>query len=215
MEKRQFTKIKKEDGEIMLESILVMIPTLFVLIFLLSLGFLLYQKWNIQYVADDIASKIATSFEYLDEDVPTTVVSLEDAQEVLLYKYLFNLDDYEELNNTKANNYGSHLLQLTGYGNGVGGETIQLTVEEDSLARRHIRVVITGTYRIPFAEGLEVFGMDGTRTFTAVSYAECIDMTDYMNTVVFGDQVGEILFGNSKSLKMINTWIGVFKKIFD
>lgn len=215
MKKRHFTKIKKENGEIMLESILVMIPTLFVLIFLLSLGFLLYQKWNIQYVADDIASKVATSFELLDEDVPTTVISLEEAQKVLLYKYLFYFDDYEELNNTKANNYGSELLQLTGYGDGVGEENIQLTVEEDSLARRHIRVEITGTYRIPFAEGLEIFGMDGTRTFTAVSYAECIDMADYMNTVVYGDQVGEILFGNSKTLKMINTWIGVFKKIFD
>ena len=215
MMKRLFRKMNENKGEVMLESILVLIPTLFVMIFLLSLGFLLYQKWNVQFVADDIASKVAVSFEYIEEETPEAVVELEQAQKVYLYKYLFNMSDYENVNKQKATKYGSQLFRITGYGDGVGDEVIELELIEDSLARRHISVTVTGTYRIPFSEGLEIFGMEGTRTFTAVSYAECADISDYKNTVMFGQQVGSILLGDSEAIKAINSWIGVFKNIFD
>ena len=49
-------------GEITIESMLVMIPTIFVLLFLISLGFLLYQHWNLQIAADDAVSKIAGTY---------------------------------------------------------------------------------------------------------------------------------------------------------
>ena len=196
-------------------NILVFIPTLFVLIFMLALGFLLYQKWNVQFVADDVASKVAASYEYIDTDMPSAQVTERQAQKTSLYKYLFDLDKYNGKNAEKGKKYGVELLKMTGYGDGVGDEIIEISVEEDSLARRHVCVKITGTYKIPFSEGLEIFGLEGTRTFTATSCAECVDVTDYMNTVVFGERVGEILVGDSKIIKMINTWIGVFKNLFD
>lgn len=206
---------KNENGEIMLESILVVIPTLFILVFLLSLGFLLYQKWNIQYLADDVAEKVALRYEYIDEELPTPSIELKDAQKTVLYKYLFHMDDYLKATSRKAQDYGSLLAKKTGYGTGSGDEVIEVEQEEDSLARRHIQVTVTGTYRIPFSEGLEIFGIDGERTFSAVSYAECVDIGDYMNTVVFGQQAGNILMGNSKVLGMINSWIGVFSQIIN
>ena len=84
------------------------------------------------------------------------------------------------------------------------------------MARRHIRVTITGTYRIAFSDGVEIFGIQATRVYTAISYAECVDVSDYMNTVVFADRAGEILIDNdSKILGMINTWINVFSKLFE
>ena len=215
MKKKQ-RKIMYEDGEIMLEAILVVIPTLFVMIFLLSLGFLLYQKWNIQYIADEVASKVAARYEYVDEELPEGEIHLKDAQKTVLYKYLFHADDFEKKSRAKAEKYGKLLSQKIGYGIGTGDEIIELQVEEDSLARRHIRVTITGTYRIPFSEGLEIFGIEGTRVYTAISYAECVDVSDYMNTVVFADRAGEILIDNdSKILGMINTWINVFSKLFE
>ncbi len=215
MIKNYIKKAKSEKGEIMLESILVMIPTLFVMVFLLSLGFLLYQKWNVQFVADDVASKVAVSYEYIDSNMPNAKVTEQQAQKTSLYKYLFSIDKYNEKNAEKGRNYGMKILKLTGYGVGVGNENIEVTVEEDSLARRHVCVEVTGTYKIPFSEGLEIFGIDGTRTFSATSYAECVDVSDHINTVVFGERVGEILFGESKILETINTWIGVFKNLFE
>lgn len=204
-----------ENGEIMIEAILVMIPTLFVMIFLLSLGFLLYQQWNIQFIADEVASKVACDYEYADEEIQTGEISLKKAQKTILYKYLFNSDEMEEVNAKKAYTYGTLLSTKTSYGSGAGDETIKLETIEDSLARRHICVTVTGTYRIPFAEGLEIFGIEGTRSISAVSYAECVDLTDYMNTVVFGKQIGDIIFEESKVMKMINSWIGVFSKVFN
>jgi len=153
------------------------------------------------------------SYEYISDDMPSGTISLDEARKIVLYKYVFNTDDYEQINESKAQRYGSLLAEKTGYGTGVGDEVITVELEEDSLARRHICVTVTGTYKIPFSEGLEIFGMEGTRTFTAVSYAECADITDYLNTVRFADRVGSILFGNSKSLSMINSWLGVLSKI--
>ena len=72
---------KGENGEVMIESLLVLIPTLFVIVFLMSLGFLLYQQWNIQYTADDIASKVADAYSYKDAKITTTEVDLEDITE--------------------------------------------------------------------------------------------------------------------------------------
>ena len=91
----------RENGEIMIEAILVMIPTLFVMIFLLSLGFLLYQQWNILYSADEVASKVAVGYEYADEEIQTGKISLEKAQQTILYKYLFSNDEMEEANAKK------------------------------------------------------------------------------------------------------------------
>lgn len=206
--------IRREKGEIMLEAILVMIPTLFVMIFLLSLGFLLYQKWNVQFLADEVASKVAVRYEYIEEEMPGEKISLNDAQKTVLYKYLFQGDNIENKNQEKSLKYGTALSKKTSFGVGSGNETVEMECVEDSMARRHISVNVTGTYRIPFSEGLEILGMEGTRTFTATSYAECVDITDYMNTVVFSRQVGEILFSSGNIYKMINSWMGVFSKVF-
>ena len=53
-----FHRNKNEDGEIMIESMLVLLPTMFVMVFLIALGFLMYQQWNVQFVADSIASRL-------------------------------------------------------------------------------------------------------------------------------------------------------------
>lgn len=206
-------KKTSEQGEIMLESILVMIPTLFVLIFLLSLGFLLYQQWNVQFMADDIASKVAASYKYIDEDLPTGEISVDEIRKTKLYKYLLSNDKYKANLWRKANNYGEVLSKKTTFGTGAGNEAINAKLIEDSMSRRHIEVTVTGTYTIPFSEGLEIFGIKGTRTISAKSYAECIDVADYLNTVTFRNQVGSIVSDKSKVIKMVNTWIKLFADV--
>ena len=55
---------KERSGEIMIEALLVFIPTMFVVVFLIALGFVYYQQWNVQYVADAVAEQVALSYGY-------------------------------------------------------------------------------------------------------------------------------------------------------
>ena len=54
--------LRDENGEVMLESTLVMMFTLFILIAMISVGFLFYQQVMISTVASDIATDIASSY---------------------------------------------------------------------------------------------------------------------------------------------------------
>ena len=56
-------KIKrKEDGEIMLEGMIVVILTLFILIWILAVGFIYYQRYITNIVVNDAAVKIAYTY---------------------------------------------------------------------------------------------------------------------------------------------------------
>ncbi len=180
------SKNQSEKGAVIIEGVLVMIPTLFVLVFLLSLGFLLYQQWNVQYVADDVAAKISAVYQYSDVDINTGPVSLEQIMGEELYRYGDKAEtNLEDLAKTRANDYAKKLLKKTSLAKVKGSEQCLVRCEEDALGRRHIEVTVTGTYRIPFSEGLEVFGMSGERTYSASSVAECVDLIHYMSTAQF------------------------------
>lgn len=51
---------KNEKGEIMLEGMIVIIITLFILIWILAVGFIYYQRYITNIVANDTAVKIAS-----------------------------------------------------------------------------------------------------------------------------------------------------------
>lgn len=206
-------KLKKQNGEMMIEAILVMIPTIFILVFLLGLGFLIYQQWNIQLVADDIANKVSSTYKYMEVDTTSGDVSIEQLKKVEIYRNLFSMSKYKTLNTNKAKESGKTLLRKTNFSVPINEEEITLNVVEDSLARRHLCVTVVGNYKIPFAEGLEIFGIKGKRKYKAISYAECIDMSDYISTVNYVKEAPNIVLGDSKIIGAIDSWINVIKKI--
>lgn len=208
---------ESENGEIMIESILVMIPTLFVVLFLLSLGFLLYQQCNVQYVADDLANRVAGSYSFLDSDFETGTITIDDLEDRGRYRYCFgNKEKYDADSRKEAKSYGTKLLDKTSYGEKKSTEQISVTVETDSFARRHATVTVIGEYKIPFGEGLEVFGISSTRKFEATSVAECVDLSDYLSTVTYADNFVSLITGDSsKVIKMIDTWLKVIQDGID
>lgn len=200
-----------QTGEVMIESVLVMIPTLFVLVFLMSLGFLLYQQWNVQYVADDIANKVSITYTYLEvETVPGTLSKGNLADRDSYRYYGSNKEKYAVEADERGQRYGEHLLRLTSFAPRTEDEKIKVETEEDSFARRHVFVTVKGTYKIPFGEGLEIFGIDSTRTFYATSSAECVDLSDYLSTVAYGKNLESLLgIDSSKILGALDSWLKV------
>lgn len=203
-----------EQGEIMIESMLVMIPILFVLVFLLSLGFLLYQQWNIQYVADEIANKVSMTYPYLESHTASGVVTWEQMKKKELYRYLFGMSQYETKSEIRGQEYGESLLEKTTFASPQTKETITIKTEKDSLARRHVYVKVKGKYKIPFGEGLEIFGMNSIRTYTSESTAECVDLMDYVGTITYGKNCLSLITGDASAIiDMIDSWLKVFKHI--
>ncbi len=191
---------RSESGELMIETMLVMIPTLFILIFLIALGFLLYQEWNIQITADDVVSKVSQTYGLIDAEIGSGKITKEDLENQAMYRYTFVKDTYKNKNKERVESQISKYLRLTDLAKKEGTESISYEVVHDNYGRRHIKVKLSETYRIPFGEGLEIFGMDSKRTFSAISSAECQDLSDYMNSIDFAKNSVSMLTGDSSDL---------------
>lgn len=206
---------KKENGEIMIESMLVLLPTMFVMVFLIALGFLMYQQWNVQYVADSVASRLSVVYSYGNADIKSGEITIDDMEGRELYRYLDLFGGKEKMTGqaeAKGKQYGAMLFSLTNFA-AAENETISVTMEDDGIGRRHIVVKVSGDYKIPFGAGLEIFGMRSTRHMEASSAAECVDIMEYFASVTLAKNAEEMLLGNSKILGAIDSILSLVKHI--
>jgi len=187
--KRKNWKKQNNSGAIMLEALIVYPVTIFLLFFILAIFSVLYQRWNIQTIANDTASRMAQTYRLTTADEITGYVSQEDLIAVGAYRYAGNLvtKNMEKSIDKRASDYASWRLKKTTYTKDVTEPTVQALVHPDSLGRRHLEVIVTGEYAVPFGEFLDYFGFEGTIVYEARAYAECIDLIDYINMVDFVD----------------------------
>ncbi|MGN0488109.1 MAG: TadE/TadG family type IV pilus assembly protein [Ruminococcus sp.] len=215
---KEFIKKLKSNksGEITIEAMLVTIPTIFVLLFLISLGFLLYQHWNMQIAVDDAASKIAGTYAVLDADDKTGNVNAEGYRNVQCYRnlqigFFGSAGDYIKSSEKRVNEYLVKRLNKTSFAKSIGDPTIDFEIVKDGYARKHISITAKSTFRIPFSEGLELFGMSGKREYTATASADCVDMLDYVNAVKFAEVAPSYI--DSKVADAVTEWMKVIQSI--
>ena len=77
---------KNENGEVMLEGMLVMIITMFMLIWILAVGFIYYQRYITNIVVNDAAVKIASTYNNPTSDIVMGYVTTEELQNRDLYR---------------------------------------------------------------------------------------------------------------------------------
>lgn len=198
------------EGMMALEGLIILTLVIFLLVFLTSFGFLLYQQWNVSLAANDTAMRIAQSYPFPQTD-PVMGFQNEDMRaDMSPYRYLFG--SLEEKNRTKAEKYLRWSLSAGGLAAAVGQPDIEVTTSQDAMARRHVEVEVTARYEIPFGGVLEFFGMDGTVEYHAVGRAVCVDVSDYINTIDTLKAVTGESFG-SKFIKTIDSVIGMIQDI--
>ena len=54
--------MKNENGEVMLESLIMYSVTIFLLFFILAIFSVLFQRWNIQTIANESATRVAQTY---------------------------------------------------------------------------------------------------------------------------------------------------------
>ena len=203
-------------GEITIESMLVMIPTIFVLLFLISLGFLLYQHWNLQIAADDAVSKIAGTYAVTGADNRTGAADSKTYSAARQYRNIqlgfFGSQEHQvKATDQRLERYVKTRINTTSLARAVGEPLVEPELVVDGYARKHISLKVTASFRIPFSEWLELFGMNGVREYTVTSSADCSDMLDYLNAVNFAKVAPSYI--DSKTMDMMTEWMKVIQSI--
>lgn len=200
-----------ESGEVMLEGLIVYTITVFLLFFLLAIFSVLFQAWNVQTIANETAAKAAATYKLADSDLADPYVSVDQITGISRFRYWFGDDSLEREAETKSFEYSQDRLQKTTYTKAVTQPEVAVQVKEDTLARRHIEVTITGEYTVPFGEALSYFGFDSIAHYETTVSAECLDLIDYIDTVDFaGKQCSLDILGSSlvgainKMMKLIH-----------
>ena len=200
-----------ESGEVMLEGLIVYTITVFLLFFLLAIFSVLFQAWNVQTIANETAAKAAATYKLADSDLADPYVSVDQITGISRFRYWFGDDSLEREAETKSFEYSQDRLQKTTYTKAVTQPEVAVQVKEDTLARRHIEVTVTGEYTVPFGEALSYFGFDSIAHYETTASAECLDLIDYIDTVDFaGKQCSLDILGSSlvgainKMMKLIH-----------
>ena len=200
-----------ESGEVMLEGLIVYTITVFLLFFLLAIFSVLFQAWNVQTIANETAAKAAATYKLADSDLADPYVSVDQITGISRFRYWFGDDSLEREAETKSFEYSQDRLQKTTYTKAVTQPEVAVQVKEDTLARRHIEVTITGAYTVPSGVALSYFGFDSIAHYETTASAECLDLIDYIDTVDFaGKQCSLDILGSSlvgainKMMKLIH-----------
>lgn len=196
-----------EKGEIMLEALVVYIVTICLLFLILAFCSVLYQRWNIQTIANEVASKAAQTYRFIDASISSGEVTEKQISDVRIYRYLWNSNELKDGTENRVIEYASWRLQKTTFAKNVVEPQFDIAIVHDSLARRHIEVCITGAYTVPLGDILYYFGLNSVIDYSVTAYAECVDIIDYVNTVDFASAQINANVMNSKLLTLVE---GVF-----
>lgn len=204
-------KINKNNrGQVVIESMLVYVVTLALLFLILALMCALYQRFNVDTVANDTAEKIAQNFRVSPENINEQGIqnssSYDDPED---YRYLVNSKYSDILENSKdfGNDFAIHRLMRSSFGNTIdtAKTDVEVNVVADGIGKRHVEVCISGKYNIPFAEIFDYFNLDGFTEYKVYGYAECLDLLEFLNEVKFIKNVSDMVvddlgsFGNAAS----------------
>lgn len=210
---------KKEDGEVMIESLIVYLVTFTLLFLVLALMMLTYQRFTIKTVAVDMSVKIAQNIRYSDIDIEDGVYTENDIKTLKPYRYLFGGTASMQSKMLKSGgDYTISRLMKTTFKGVVTKEntTIKVEVFSDGPALRHVTVTVKGQYKLPFDEMLDFFNLSHLKTFEFTESAECVDILDYINYVDFSKNLVNIVWGDlGKSGKLIDKIVTLVNKFIN
>lgn len=183
-------KKSAERGEIMLESTIIITLTLMILVWLLALGFVHYQRYVTTVVTNDAAVKIAATYNNPTSDIIMGYVTSDNLWERDLYRNFGEKDTIGNLyqtNQKRAEAYVKYMLDRTNFMGVVKDVDVKMTLVHDSLGRRHVEVVTRCAFNTPFAGLLDYFDMDEVATYESTASADCSDMAEYIVSVDYGN----------------------------
>jgi competence protein ComGC len=209
-------KVKDERrGAILLESLVVFMVTIFLLFLVLAVVSLMFQRFNIQIIANETAARLGQIYGYvLVAENVTDNLDRGRIRERNPYRFR-NYEDMDAAVQRIATEHATTRLRNTTFTIDVGGPPrVTATVTPDSFGRRHIEVEIEGEYIVPFREALSYFGFRNITGYRVSGYAECMDLLHYINAVDTMQYWSSLDFLDSSLVSMIDSFISLFQDFF-
>lgn len=180
-------------GDLMVEAMIVVVIAVFVLFTILEMSFFLYQQVNTVITANDVATRMAQTYRFVDSDYLIGFVTPEEITSVSQYRYLSSSASAEFLSSAQQKSaiLAEYRLAKTSLLAKKGVSDTQVKLVRDTMGRRHLEVTVTATYEVPLLAFLRYFKLDsaisddGTYTMSTTAYADCPDMIDYISTINF------------------------------
>lgn len=205
----------------MLEGMIVTVITMLVLIWILGLGFLYYQRYITTIVTNDAAVKIASTYNNPTSDIIMGYVTTEDLSNRDLYRNFLSSgssSDLKDTNEDRAASYIKYILDKSNFSGAIDDVDVELSLVSDSLVRKHVQITATCKYNTPFGEIFSLFGMERSNTYSVTASADCTDYADYISTVNFAAALTDGTFTGGTGfidslVSMINSLIGVYNHL--
>lgn len=212
--------IQEEKGAVMLEGMLVMVITMIVLVWLMALGFVYYQRYTTTVVTNDAAVKIAATYNNPTSDIIMGYVTTEDISGRPLYRGFGGDSNLSAVNKERAAEYIRYMLNRTNFAGVLENVDVEMELVQDSYVRKHVELTVTCTYHTPFGMALEFFGMDGRRTYSVTACSDCTDVAEYYSTVHFANTLmdGSYLDDGSgivhSIIELLNSLVSTYNQFF-
>lgn len=207
-------KRNKESGEVMMEGMIVTVFTLLMLVWILGMFFLYYQKYTVRIATNDVAKKIAATYDAPSTDVIMGYITTDE----ITGRPLYFSDSLDDANDGRANSYVKYIMDRTNFNGAVKEVKVVIDPKSDIMGRSHIKVTTECTFKTPFGEGLEWLGMSGERVYRVTSYADSTSLSDYTSTVILAKSFtsGAVIKAPGivgSVVKMINSFMGLFAQL--
>ena len=195
-----------------------MVITMFILIWILGLGFLYYQRYVTTIVTNDAAVKIASTYNNPTSDIIMGYVTSEDISNRDLYRGFTsgsNSSDLHTVNEDRAESYVKYVLDTANFAGTIKDVDVDLTMVSDSAVRKHIKLIAVCEYNTPFGEIFEMFGMGRTAKYSVTACADYTDFADYVSTVNFSKSLTDGTFTSGTGfvdsvIKFLNKLVEVY-----
>lgn len=192
MLKKLHIKAKNTDcsGEVMIESTIVTIITIMVLIFLIAIGFLIYQQVLMSDIATESATAIARNYKFSSEVIngnnySSITIDEKYYEKIKRYRTTFNAASIKSANQRFSENYTNSRMPITSmsFDNDLD---IYTKINSSSPGRTFVTVTISMDANLLF-DGVLSYGnmKDDATSLSASASAECLDITGYASMVSY------------------------------
>lgn len=182
---------RSENGEIMLESSIVLVFVLLLLMALLSITFMFYQQAMLNTVAAEIAADVAKNLKYTNLEMGNDEITLDNYDGVKMYRMSIGHKKIENGQQDRAEKYVVDRVNKTSLGLNSHNAEVECKVEHSGIGRAYVTVKVTQKTDFFMSGVLEFLGIyDAEDGFTAHASAECLDLMTYTSMINFTENLG-------------------------
>lgn len=207
--KSKQSKCADQNGEVMLETVIVLVPVLILLLAMLSLGFWFYQMSIMTNVASDIATEVARNIKFESLDAYGDSIDVDDITSTRMFRSTFSLNKLKNIQQERAQARADWRIPLSTLGFGAQDLEVELELKSSGIGRTHVKVSVRQNTDFFLSGILKYAGIvEDHPVFGGTAYAECVDLTEYSSMVNF-------LWYGSEKLHVFSSFGNLYVKVRD